>query len=126
MPDFKVLEKRLAALGRPLASREELVTRADVLGLYQEIVDALNRDLAQYEQLKRIALIPAEFSVMGGELTPSLKVRRSVVEAALGRADRTDVRANRKGELIRLALFHSTIRRFARWGVATTATGPCR
>jgi long-chain acyl-CoA synthetase len=84
VPDFKVLEKRLAALGRPLASREDLVTRADVLGLYQEIVDALNRDLAQYEQLKRIALIPAEFSVMGGELTPSLKVRRAVVEDRWG------------------------------------------
>jgi long-chain acyl-CoA synthetase len=84
VPDFKVLEKRLAALGRQLASREELVTRADVLGLYQEIVDAMNRDLAQYEQLKRIALIPAEFSVAGGELTPSLKVRRSVVEERWG------------------------------------------
>jgi long-chain acyl-CoA synthetase len=84
VPDFKVLEKRLAALGRPLASREDLVTRADVLGLYQEVVDALNRELAQYEQLKRIALIPAEFSVMGGELTPSLKVRRSVVEQRWG------------------------------------------
>jgi long-chain acyl-CoA synthetase len=84
VPDFKVLEKRLAALGRPLASREDLVSRADVLGLYQEVVDALNRDLAQYEQLKRIALIPAEFSVMGGELTPSLKVRRAVVEQRWG------------------------------------------
>jgi long-chain acyl-CoA synthetase len=84
VPDFKVLEKRLAALGRPLASREDLVSRTDVLGLYQEVVDALNRDLAQYEQLKRIALIPAEFSVMGGELTPSLKVRRAVVEQRWG------------------------------------------
>jgi len=84
VPEFKVLEKRLAALGRPLASKEDLVTRADVLGLYQEIVDALNRDLAQYEQLKRIALIPAEFTVLGGELTPSLKVRRSVVEERWG------------------------------------------
>ena len=113
VPDFKVLEKRLAALGRPLASREDLVSRADVLGLYQEVVDALNRDLAQYEQLKRIALIPAEFSVMGGELTPSLKVRRSVVEQRWGARDRADVRANRKGELIRLAsscLIYSKIR----------------
>ena len=130
MPDFKVLEKRLAALGRPLASREDLVSRADVLGLYQEVVDALNRDLAQYEQLKRIALIPAEFSVMGGELTPSLKVRRSVVEQRWGGRDRADVRANRKGELSSSPsssfVLSIAIRRFVRWGVATTATGPCR
>ena len=47
-----------------------------MLGLYQEIVDALNRDLAQFEQVKQIALLPAEFTIDGGELTPTLKVRR--------------------------------------------------
>ena len=80
VPDFKVLDQRLAALGRPSAPRAELVTRADVIGLYEEIVHALNRDLAHFEQLKRVALLPAEFTVAGGELTPTLKVRRSVVE----------------------------------------------
>jgi long-chain acyl-CoA synthetase len=50
------------------------------VGLYQEIVDALNRELAQFEQLKRVGLLPAEFTVEGGELSPSLKVRRKVVE----------------------------------------------
>ena len=46
---------------RPSArrSRAELVTRADVLALYQEIVDALNRELSQFERIKRIALLPA-------------------------------------------------------------------
>ena len=73
-------EQRLRALDRQLGSRETLVTRPDVLGLYQEVVDALNRDLAQYEQVKKIALIPVEFSIAGGELTPKLSVRRRVVE----------------------------------------------
>ena len=43
-------------------------------------MDALNRDLAQFEQVKQIALLPAEFTIAGGELTPTLKVRRRVVE----------------------------------------------
>jgi long-chain acyl-CoA synthetase len=79
-PDFAALERRLKDLGRPAAPREELVTRADVLALYQEIVDALNRDLSQFERIKRIALVPAEFSISTGELTPTMKVRRKVVE----------------------------------------------
>jgi long-chain acyl-CoA synthetase len=79
VPDFKVLEQRLTGMGRPLAPREALCTREDVLLLYQEIVTALNRDLAQFEQLKRVALLPAQFSIAGGELTPTLKVRRAVV-----------------------------------------------
>jgi long-chain acyl-CoA synthetase len=80
VPAFDVLAERLKALGRPAGDRAALVGRADVVGLYREIVDALNRDLAQFEQVKQIALLPAEFTIAGGELTPTLKVRRRVVE----------------------------------------------
>ncbi len=80
VPSFAALERRLKELGRPPAPREELVTRADVLALYQEIIDALNRELSQFERIKKIALLPAEFSVESGELTPTLKVKRKVVE----------------------------------------------
>jgi long-chain acyl-CoA synthetase len=80
VPAFDVLGERLASLGLPPGERAALVGRADVLGLYREIVDALNRDLAQFEQVKQIALLPAEFTIAGGELTPTLKVRRRVVE----------------------------------------------
>ena len=80
VPDFAALERRLKDLGRPLAPREELVKRPDVLALYQEIVDGLNRELSQYERIKRIALLPKEFSIETGELTPTLKVKRKVIE----------------------------------------------
>jgi long-chain acyl-CoA synthetase len=88
VPAFGALERRLQALGRPPASRielverarAELVERADVIALYQEIVDALNQDLSQFERIKHIALLPAEFTIESGELTPTLKVKRKVVE----------------------------------------------
>ena len=80
VPEFAALERRLKDLGRPSGTREELITRPDVIALYQEIVDALNRELSQFERIKRIALLPAEFSVESGELTPTLKVKRKVVE----------------------------------------------
>ena len=90
VPDFKALERRLQDLGRPpqpggergdeKGVRAALLARPDVMALYQEIVDALNRDLSQFERIKRIALLPAEFSIETGELTPTLKVKRKVVE----------------------------------------------
>ena len=79
VPDFAALEHRLDVLGRPRGSREELVTRTDVLSLYNEVIEPLNRDLAQFERLKKVALLPAEFSIATGELTPTLKLRRRVV-----------------------------------------------
>jgi long-chain acyl-CoA synthetase len=80
VPDFNALERRLKDLGRPPADRATLIARPDVVALYQEIVDALNRELAQFERIKRIALLPREFSMDAGELTPTLKVKRKVVE----------------------------------------------
>ena len=80
IPDFAALERRLKDLGRPFAEREDLVTRDDVVSLYQEIVDGLNRELSQFEQIKRIAILPREFTIDSGELTPTLKVKRKVVE----------------------------------------------
>ena len=88
VPDFAALERRLRDLGRapsPAAGtsereRAELVTRPDVKALYQEIIDGLNRELSQFERIKRIAILPREFTMESGELTPSLKVKRKVVE----------------------------------------------
>jgi long-chain acyl-CoA synthetase len=80
VPEFKALERRLKDLGRPPGTRDQLLAREDVIALYQEIVDALNRELSQYERIKRIALLPREFTVESGELTPTLKVKRKVVE----------------------------------------------
>jgi long-chain acyl-CoA synthetase len=76
VPDFAALEQRLRTLNLPLAPRDELVSRDDVRSLFQEVVDGLNSELAQYERLKKIALRPPEFTIAGGALTPTLKLRR--------------------------------------------------
>ena len=84
VPAFAVLERRLKDLGRPAeqgdAARAALVTRPDVVALYQEVVERLNRDLAQYERIKKIRLLPREFTLASGELTPTMKVKRRTVE----------------------------------------------
>jgi long-chain acyl-CoA synthetase len=80
VPDFAALERRLKELGRPPAERDVLVTRADVIALYAEIVDGLNRHLAQFETIKKFRLLPREFTIASGELTPTMKVKRKAVE----------------------------------------------
>jgi long-chain acyl-CoA synthetase len=80
VPNFAALERRLKDLGRPPAERAELVRRDDVVALYDEVIEALNRDLSQFERIKKVRLLPREFTIESGELTPTLKVKRRVVE----------------------------------------------
>jgi long-subunit acyl-CoA synthetase (AMP-forming) len=61
-------------------TRDALAARADVVALFQEPVDAVNAPLAPFETIKRFALIPSEFTIAGGEVTPTMKVKRRVVE----------------------------------------------
>ena len=80
VPDFPMLAQRLAVDGLAPGNPAELASRDDVLRIFQSFVDQANSQLASYEQVKRFALLPTEFSIETGELTPTLKVKRRVVE----------------------------------------------
>ena len=80
VPDFARLEAWAAKMGLHTKTRTELVERLEVQRLYQEILDRLNASLAQFERVKRFAVLPSEFTMERGELTPTMKVRRQVVE----------------------------------------------
>ena len=80
VPNFTVLEDWARGHGMRLLSHEELVKSEKVRALYQSIIDELNRNLAQYEKVKKVLLIPTELSVADGTLTPSMKLRRRKLE----------------------------------------------
>ena len=80
VPDFVTLEEHLREAGAASGSRERLVARADVQAIYQAILDGINVNLAQFEKIKQFALLPREMTIEGGELTPTLKIRRKIVE----------------------------------------------
>jgi long-chain acyl-CoA synthetase len=61
-------------------SLEELSRREEVRRLVQGLVDDVNRDRTRFEQVKKFAILPREFSAEHEELTPTLKTKRSVVE----------------------------------------------
>ena len=80
VPNFPALEERARKDGIPFATREELVKRPEVVALYEQILRERSGELAGYEQIKRFQLLPRELSQEAGEVTPTLKVRRRVVE----------------------------------------------
>jgi len=79
-PCFPVLEDWARANQIAFSSRKYLISHARVRALYEGIVADLNRNLARYEQLKKVILIAEEFSPENGALTASMKLRRRVVE----------------------------------------------
>jgi long-chain acyl-CoA synthetase len=80
VPDFERLRAWAKDQGIPTANKHELIADRRAVDLIKADVNRLTRELADYEKVKRIALVADEFSVDGGELTPTLKVKRRVVE----------------------------------------------
>ncbi|HYK34966.1 long-chain fatty acid--CoA ligase [Alloacidobacterium sp.] len=78
-PNFAALEEWARQQGISAPTRRELVSDPAVTAKYQAIVDEVNGTLAQFETVKRFCVVPEEWSLAGGELTPSLKLKRRVV-----------------------------------------------
>ncbi len=79
-PDFAVLENWARANQVDCSSRKLLVADAKVQILYNGIIEELNGNLARFERLKRVLLVPEEFSADNGTLTHTFKVRRRGIE----------------------------------------------
>jgi long-chain acyl-CoA synthetase len=79
-PHFPLLEDWAHANGVAFSSRQELVATPKVRELYKGIVEDLNKKLAHFETIKKIVIVPDEFTVASGEITPTLKLKRRVIE----------------------------------------------
>lgn len=79
-PNFAALEDWARVNQVEFASRESLVANAKVQALYDGIIQELNQKLARFEQLKRVLVVPEEFSAADGTLTHTMKVRRRGIE----------------------------------------------
>jgi len=84
VPDFERLRAWAKGEGIQTADKHKLVADRRVIDMIKADVNRLTRELADYEKVKRIALLADEFSIDGGELTPTLKVKRRVVEEKYG------------------------------------------
>jgi long-chain acyl-CoA synthetase len=79
VPDYKLVEKFAADKGIQYASMAELLKHDAVMELFKERIDTLQQQFAHYEQIKKFTLLPEPFSMAKGELTNTLKIKRSVL-----------------------------------------------
>ncbi|HKD14366.1 MAG TPA: long-chain fatty acid--CoA ligase [Candidatus Angelobacter sp.] len=80
-PHFPLLEDWAHANQVNFDSHSELVANNKVRELYRGIVEHVNKSLAQFETIKKIVIVPDEFTVATGEITPTMKLKRRVIEA---------------------------------------------
>jgi long-chain acyl-CoA synthetase len=80
VPDWEQIESYVQIKGIKTTARDELRRHPRILDLFARQIAALTPSLAQYERVKKIALLEHELSIVGGELTPTLKVKRRVID----------------------------------------------
>jgi long-chain acyl-CoA synthetase len=83
VPDWENLTQALAGKDVP-KDREALSNHPAAIKIVQRDVASLTGDLADYERIRRVALLSDEFSIDSGELTPTLKVKRRVIDERYG------------------------------------------
>lgn len=79
VPDYAALEKWAAEQRIRFDSREQMLADPRVIDMFEKRIESLEKGLASYEKIKRFILLPKEFSMEGGELTNTLKVKRRVI-----------------------------------------------
>lgn len=79
VPEFRLVEDWAREHHITFNSREDLCANEQVKKMLQERVNTLQQQLAYYEQIKRITLLPHHFSMESGELTNTLKIRRPII-----------------------------------------------
>jgi long-chain acyl-CoA synthetase len=80
VPNWEQLESYCNLKGIEVKSRREMCEHPRIIDLLERQIDRLTPNLARYEKIKKIALLENEFTIEGGELTPTLKIKRRVIE----------------------------------------------
>ena len=81
VPSFTFLRDYCQLKGIPFTDNDRIITDKRIHDRIFEEVKKVNQGLGHWEQIKKIALLPAEFTIEGGELTPSLKLKRKAIMA---------------------------------------------
>jgi long-chain acyl-CoA synthetase len=80
VPDWEQLRSYAQHKGLDIKTTADFCRHPRVIDLLQRQVDAVTSDLSRFERVKRVALLEKELTVAGGELTPTLKVKRRVID----------------------------------------------
>ena len=79
VPAFEELEKYANHKGISFQSKEDLIKNEDILSKYEQIISQSMANFGHWEQIKKFKLLPKEWSIDAGELTPKLSLKRKVI-----------------------------------------------
>lgn len=80
VPDFEELKSYALSNGIPAESNIELINHASIKKLFENEIPSCQQNHAKYERVRKFTLLPSPFTIESGELTPSLKIKRKVIE----------------------------------------------
>ena len=80
VPRFEKLELYAAEKGLTFSTRADLASHPEIIKLVEREIAEACADMAQYERIKKFTLLAEDFSIVNGEITPTMKVRRRQVE----------------------------------------------
>ncbi|MFP4083022.1 MAG: AMP-dependent synthetase/ligase [Candidatus Aminicenantes bacterium] len=80
VPDFEKLEEYARFNGIAFGDRKDLIENKKIINFIQSEVDRSTPTLSAYEKIKKVVLLDGEFEIEKGEITPTLKVKRNVIE----------------------------------------------
>ena len=79
IPNFEALQEQISKMNIPFTNWSEIVNLESVKEFYREKMEEIQKGLSGFEKVKKFVLMPAEFDVGSGEITPTLKVKRNIV-----------------------------------------------
>lgn len=79
VPSFGILKDWCNIKNITFTTPIEMVLNSQIIAKLEEEIENLNSNFAQYERIKKIALLPTEWTIKNGELTPTLKLKRKVI-----------------------------------------------
>lgn len=79
VPSFIKIKDLYAKQGKAYVSNEEAVKDPEILKIIKDGIEKMNKGLSQYETIKKVELLPKEWTIDAGELTPKLSLKRKVI-----------------------------------------------
>ncbi|MGD9329310.1 MAG: long-chain fatty acid--CoA ligase [Cyclobacteriaceae bacterium] len=79
VPNFEALKEYAHSINLKYHDLEELIKKSGIIEFYEEKIERLQKSLANFEKVKKFRLLPHDFNMQLGELTPTLKIRREMI-----------------------------------------------
>lgn len=81
VPNFETLAEKLKSMNIQLTNWNDIVKMDEIKDFYAKILNEIQKSLSGFEKVKKFTLMPAEFEIGTGEITPTLKIKRNIVLA---------------------------------------------